>query len=69
LIIEEYHKLKKTYKKVIVAGESAGGNLALSMSLKIKVDGILLIYPALNLRNYVNKDLSSCWNPGNIKSL
>lgn len=42
-------------KKIIVVGDSAGGNLAIALGLKcvkegVRVpDGLLLVYPALNL--------------------
>lgn len=44
-----------TPKKIILVGDSAGGNLVASLTLlcikyRVKVpDGVLMVYPALNL--------------------
>ena len=40
---KEFKKVRKKHKKIIVGGISLGGNLAISIASRYKVDGIILI--------------------------
>jgi hormone-sensitive lipase len=55
-------------KKVIIAGDSAGGNLACSvtgLTLKLDLqipDGLLLVYPAVDTRNQFSPSRINSFN-------
>jgi acetyl esterase len=54
VLLEELKVGKCNYKKIILAGDSAGGNIALSVGLTLKedygnlIDQIILLYPMLD---------------------
>lgn len=65
-ILENRHTLGTDAKRVVVVGDSAGGNLAVAVALKARLhglrapDGVCLAYPAL----YVNV----AWSPSRLLS-
>lgn len=66
-VYKNIHKFNSTNKNIYLAGESAGGNLVISIipELKIKIKGIISIYPPLQMYSYN----TSHWKYANYNGL